>query len=722
MTIAMEEKLAALCRLSQALVGMRHEGEIATAVLQLAAEVLKLEDSEFLLLDETRQELYVVAQHGRLSAPADRPLSLSTGREVVAAAARSGQPVYVPDVGQDAGAVDAGCPAGAELAVPIRAEDRVVGVLHVQSQRQDAFDQSDRGMFYMLAGQAALALDHARSYTPLCRRAEELAAVNRVARQVTASLDLRQTLDAITAAAAELIPCALAELSLWDAERGVLVLQALRCEPRRQVPLGRVDPPGHGYTGWVVRHRQPLLVPDVAARSNIRPHLLPGELPFAAYLGLPLLAGDELIGTLVLVHDKRGAFDEDDLRLLEELAGQAAAAIGNARLYSELAGRHNELAALYAVASIISQPLPLEELIDQVVAKVRNVMRAEIAGVRLLEPFADLAVASSSDASAALVEEWRQIPLNQAARERLARLTEAEVLRDVPGVPCLAGRAIVIAPLCVRERVVGVLGVSSDQERRFVPEELALLSAIGHQLAVTIENAELAREALEAERMAAVGRVASTVAHELRSPLGAIIRSAEFLARPELSADVRDKMSHAVVTMARRLNAMAQEILDYSRGGRMVLRRSPCRLPPFLEQALEVLQADFSDRGIEVVIESGYEGDIEMDAERMAQVVYNLAANARDAMPDGGTLTIASQASQRWVQIRFADTGPGVPPELAERIFEPFVSFGKREGAGLGLSIARRIVQEHGGEIRLESPPAGGAAFVVRLPLCGQGL
>jgi signal transduction histidine kinase len=86
-------------------------------------------------------------------------------------------------------------------------------------------------------------------------------------------------------------------------------------------------------------------------------------------------------------------------------------------------------------------------------------------------------------------------------------------------------------------------------------------------------------------------------------------------------------------------------------------------------------------------------------------------------MPDGGRLTISTRQVDEWVELRFADTGPGVPPELGQRIFEPFVSYGKREGAGLGLAIARRIVQEHKGEIDVESPASGGATMVVRLPL-----
>jgi two-component system NtrC family sensor kinase len=149
----------------------------------------------------------------------------------------------------------------------------------------------------------------------------------------------------------------------------------------------------------------------------------------------------------------------------------------------------------------------------------------------------------------------------------------------------------------------------------------------------------------------------------------------------------------------------------------MALAPTLCSLPGFLDEMLEVLRVDFSDRGIEVQTAWGYEGDVWMDPDRMAQVVYNIAANARDAMPDGGRLRVATQRVGQWVELRFSDTGPGVPPDLHERIFEPFVSYGKRQGAGLGLAIARRIVREHGGEIGLDELSKEGATFVVRIPL-----
>jgi signal transduction histidine kinase len=278
-------------------------------------------------------------------------------------------------------------------------------------------------------------------------------------------------------------------------------------------------------------------------------------------------------------------------------------------------------------------------------------------------------------------------------------------------------QAFAIVPVRSRESILGTLGVATRSPRDFSPEELDLLTAIAHQLGTAVANARLRQEALDAERLAAVGRVAASVAHELRAPLGGIMRSAEFLGRPELSDGTREKLSQAIVAMSGRLVTTTQELLDYCRGGRMALAPSLCSLSDFLDEMLEVLRVDFSDRGIEVLTAWGYEGDVWMDADRMAQVVYNIAANARDAMPAGGQLKVATRRAGQWLELRFSDTGPGVPPDLRERIFEPFVSYGKRQGAGLGLAIARRIVREHGGQIGLDSPKEKGATFVVRLPV-----
>ena len=553
--------------------------------------------------------------------------------------------------------------------------------------------------------------------------------LSEIARRISADLDLQVTLDAVVAAAAELILCALAEVSLWDPEAETLTLLAIRCDPDRTYPVGRSFPLGDGYTGWMVRHRQPLLVPDADARQDIHPDLLPDEKPFNAYLGVPLLSGETLIGTLVLVANEKDAFSPDDLQVLQALGHHAATAIHNARLYEQATRRHRELSALYAVAETINQPLHLQEILERALEKVIAVTGAQGGAIRLLAIDADeLVLAAYQGLSEAYVRAAQRFPLAEEIVGWVARTGTPSLSEDMWADPRVSPqvrellkqeghRSLAQVPLRATERVVGTLGVVARAPRFFDADGLQLLQAIGQQIGVAIANARLREEALAAERMAAVGRVATSVAHDLRGPLGGIVRSAEFLARPELSPETRQKLSQAIVSLARRLINTTQEILDYVRGKRLPLHRTPCSLPEFLDQVLAVMEVDFADRGIEVIREYGYTGTVVMDGDRIAQVVYNIAANARDAMPHGGTFTVTIRQVGEWIELALADTGPGVPTTLQERIFEPFFTTGKREGAGLGLAIARRIVEEHGGELRLEGHQDQGAVFVVSLPV-----
>lgn len=888
----METRLTALYDLGQKLILLRDTRQIAEAVLEIAARVLECPDSDFLLVDEAKGELYVAGRRGQLEDAKGLRLPLDGEQGVTVVAARSGRPVYVPDVRGDPRYVYAGFSAVSELAVPVQIEDRVLGVLNVESAEPDAFSEADRELLSTLASQAALALENAWLHAEERRQTEEMLVLNEISRRISASLDLKATLDAIAAAAAELIPCALSEISLWDEKSQTLTLRALRAEPRRVCPLGISYPLGHGYTGWLVRHRKPLLVPDVEARQDIRPHLLSGELPYQAYAGVPLLSGEELIGILVLVANETGAFNKGHIELLEALAAQATVAIRNARLYEAATRRQAELAALNTVASAINQPLPLQEIMDQAVTKVIEVMETEAGGIRLLDQeTGELVIVSCQGLSAEYVQEVDRLKIGEGIVGQVAQAGEPVVVRDMAQDPRLTTQAaaaegfhtFAVVPLRAKEEIVGTLGVITRQHREFTPQELNLLTAIGHQIGVAVENARLytnlaqrareleavhavaaavnrpgdldlildeglkqalavtgfamgaialrdphsntftltshqgmspkvvawleaqlgrksedvwpegrdldiekippdspavpdclqeegirlsadaplfaegglvgllsvatrqarpltpeersllqaighqlgtaianarlRQEALAAERLAAVGRVATSVAHDLRSPLGGILRSAKFLARPELSLSTRQKLSQAVVSLARRLINTTQGILDYVRREKLPLRRAPCQFSKFMDEVLAVLEVDFSDRGIEVVRDCNLKEAVVMDADRMAQVAYNIATNARDAMPDGGTFTVVTRKVGDRVEIHFTDTGPGVPEELSDRIFEPFFTYGKREGAGLGLSIARRIVEEHGGELWMESQEGQGATFVVSLPL-----
>jgi transcriptional regulator with GAF, ATPase, and Fis domain len=221
---------------------------------------------------------------------------------------------------------------------------------------------------------------------PKSQTAKQLEALSKIAHKTGATLDPQDTLDAIMSAVPELISCSLTEISLWDKEKELLVPRALRCSPDRILPLGHTYLLGKGYTGWVVEHKKPLWVADIAKRTDIQPDLLPGEQPFQSYIGLPLIAGKALIGTLVLAHDEAGAFDRSDMTLVETLAGYAAAAIHKASLFEQLSHHHQELSALYSIAETVNRPPDLEALMRKALDRVIEVTKAHGGAIRLARP------------------------------------------------------------------------------------------------------------------------------------------------------------------------------------------------------------------------------------------------------------------------------------------------------------------------------------------------
>jgi two-component system, NtrC family, sensor histidine kinase HydH len=233
-----------------------------------------------------------------------------------------------------------------------------------------------------------------------------------------------------------------------------------------------------------------------------------------------------------------------------------------------------------------------------------------------------------------------------------------------------------------------------------------------------LERAEA--EVRRSERLAALGQLIAGVAHEIRNPLGVIRGSAEMLACKLSPSDaLAGELAGNISSEADRLNGIVTRFLDFARP--MQMRRELASVPAILDRALKTVGNGCVEDRVE--LERQYAADlppVPLDAELCEQVFSNLALNACQAMGEqGGKLRVAARPAQsgvrRGVEIEFEDTGPGVPEELREQIFNPFFTT-KREGVGLGLSIVAKIISEHGGSIRLLSPRASGACFQIFLP------
>jgi two-component system sensor histidine kinase HydH len=233
---------------------------------------------------------------------------------------------------------------------------------------------------------------------------------------------------------------------------------------------------------------------------------------------------------------------------------------------------------------------------------------------------------------------------------------------------------------------------------------------------VVLKLQQTEREVRRAERLAAVGQLAAGVAHEIRNPLTSALLLIETGRKDPAAGGLTDEDLDLIEQELHRIEKSLQVFLDYARPPR--LERAPCDLAAVARDALALARGRVEQQGVAVRFDAPPDGcPLTADPEQLRQVALNLILNALDALPRGGTLTVAVRcgADGRTAELSVADTGTGIAPDILPRLFEPFAT-GKETGLGLGLVVSKRIVEDHGGTITGTNQPDGGARFVVRLP------
>ena len=243
-------------------------------------------------------------------------------------------------------------------------------------------------------------------------------------------------------------------------------------------------------------------------------------------------------------------------------------------------------------------------------------------------------------------------------------------------------------------------------------ENAQLYEAVRHQIR---ENESLEASKIQADRLATVGQMASSIIHDIRSPLAIIRGYAELAVTGAVSTEKRQRFANTITSEVRRLRDMAEELQEFSEGTHAV-ELNAISLHEVIEEVVDFLDSNFRDRGIHIIHHAQYTGQLMLDAPRIKRILHNLTENAADAMPDGGTLMITAARVAEYVHLEIHDTGSGIPDEIRERIFDPFVTHGKTHGTGLGLAVVRRIVEEHHGDVSASSSTTG-TTFTIRLPL-----
>jgi len=258
-----------------------------------------------------------------------------------------------------------------------------------------------------------------------------------------------------------------------------------------------------------------------------------------------------------------------------------------------------------------------------------------------------------------------------------------------------------------------------DWSDGFSAEEMHRLQHVAHLVAIMLSNIQEFQQKEEEHRLAALGAMAAGLAHEIRNPLAGIKGAAQFLEGEDIP-EAGQKMLHVVVHEADRLNTVVTQFLEYARP--FTVQRSADHINALASYVINLFRAQGLPASIEVIEELAPNlPAIQLDRNKMSQVLINLVQNALQAMPEGGQLTIRTLSRRRRtgeyvMELAVSDTGKGIDDHTRENIFVPFFTT-KDDGTGLGLAISQRIVQAHGGEIDIRSRLGRGSTFIIRLPL-----
>jgi signal transduction histidine kinase len=469
-------------------------------------------------------------------------------------------------------------------------------------------------------------------------------------------------------------------------------------------------------------------------------------------LATPLLREGVAIGSIVIRRTEVRPFSDKQIALLKTFADQAVIAIENVRLFKELDERTNELTrsvgelkALGEVSQAVSSTLDLETVLTRIVSHAVQLSGTDGGAIyEYDEQSEEFLLRATDHMEEELINALRANPprlgdgvVGRAAASRepvqvpniLEERTYAPRMRQM--LERFGFRASLAVPLLREDRIIGGLVVRRKSAGEFRPEVIELLKTFATQSVLAIQNARLFREIEEkSTQIEAANRHKSeflaNMSHELRTPLNAIIGFSEVLGE-RLFGELNEKQAEYtedILSSGRHLLSLINEILDLSKveAGRMELELAEFDLPLAIDNARTFVRERAAKHGInlDVTVDERL-GEFMGDERKIKQVLLNLLSNAVKFTPEGGRIGINARQADGSVEISVSDTGIGISPDDQARIFEEFRQVGgdyahKREGTGLGLTLAKKFVELHGGKIWVESEVGKGSTFSFTLP------
>lgn len=287
------------------------------------------------------------------------------------------------------------------------------------------------------------------------------------------------------------------------------------------------------------------------------------------------------------------------------------------------------------------------------------------------------------------------------------------LMQDFRQVECF-----MIVPMRVKHYDIGLFTLYGfEQNDTFTQGDLDFISSLASQASIAFANILLTNQRIQEEQIGMLGKMTNYIVREVKNSLLSIRSTADTIVQHDVDIDERKQRTHGIVQEIDLIIGTVQELLEFSYGQYGTLKLQTCSVQEFVDQVVTTLNARFAGQNITIEEHLEYTGDMLFDSEKMTRVFLNIAENARNAMPEGGKLFIKSRLIDNMVHFEFIDQGYGISPELYDRMFEPFVSEGKADGTGLGLTIVKKILHEHHAHIDIQSVLTKGTTVHIAIPL-----
>ena len=286
---------------------------------------------------------------------------------------------------------------------------------------------------------------------------------------------------------------------------------------------------------------------------------------------------------------------------------------------------------------------------------------------------------------------------------------EMAVLENKPRSASAVARGDTSVYFIARDAMLGLVETSPHLS-------LGLLREISNRLREF--NRQYINEVLQTERLAIVGRFARSIVHDLKNPLNIISITAELAGADKTTPDYRRVARARIMKQVDRITDLVNEILEFTQGSQGAFVLAQTDYGVFVQQMIDEIRPEIQIKSATIEFENQPPSvKLPLNPKRLRRVFYNLIHNATDAMPSGGRIILRFQVADSNVVTEIEDTGPGIAPEIADRLFDAFATYGKAHGTGLGLSICKKIVEDHRGTISARTEPGRGAVFVFTLPV-----